>query len=93
MLEWTLVRIRTSSRMTHFQTQLLALLSSTVASHNLVQVLDDRLCAITTGILRGEEVGEYFTRTSSAENEARMDSFTWSSTQQQEERRRSGWYR
>lgn len=43
MLEWTLVRAKTSSRMTHFQTQLLALLSTVIDKYDLVKSLDDAL--------------------------------------------------
>lgn len=73
MLEWTLVRIRTSSRMTHFQTQLLALLTTVVTSHNLVQILDDRLTALTPSILRGDEVEAYFTRTRTSSQETKEE--------------------
>lgn len=65
MLEWTLVRVRTSSRMTHFQTQLLALLDSVVRKADLVKCLDDALDAqVSNGrgrILRNEtDIQAYF---------------------------------
>ncbi|SNX84250.1 uncharacterized protein MEPE_02958 [Melanopsichium pennsylvanicum] len=46
MLEWTLVRVRTSSRMTHVQTQILALLESVVKEKDLLKMLDDSLEAL-----------------------------------------------
>ncbi|SPO25941.1 uncharacterized protein UTRI_03306 [Ustilago trichophora] len=62
MLEWTLVRVRTSSRMTHFQTQLLALLSAVVQENDLVQQLDDALETLVQGkVIRNRtEIESYF---------------------------------
>lgn len=72
MLEWTLVRAQTSSRMTHFQTQLLALFSSIVEKYDLVKRLDDALEAVLSGakMLRNDdEVQSYFAGTYHRRNE------------------------
>ncbi|KAJ9479249.1 CWF19-like protein DRN1 [Pseudozyma hubeiensis] len=72
MLEWTLVRVRTSSRMTHFQTQCLALLRGVVEDKGVVKALDDGLEAVAGGkeILRNaDEVSSYFTRATAAGEE------------------------
>ncbi|CBQ72920.1 conserved hypothetical protein [Sporisorium reilianum SRZ2] len=66
MLEWTLVRVRTSSRMTHLQTQLLALLHTAVAAHNVVQTLDDALSALPTAnatLRTPSDIGAFFAQT------------------------------
>ncbi|SPO25587.1 uncharacterized protein UTRI_03306_B [Ustilago trichophora] len=65
MVEWTLVRVRTSSRMTHFQTQMLALFSSVVAEFNLAQQLDDALeTLVQRKVLRNRsDIETYFTTT------------------------------
>lgn len=77
MLEWTLVRVKTSSRMTHFQTQLLALLDTVIESSGLVKKLDDALEAQLNGlkgkkgkVLRNpSDIGSYFEKGSGAKEE------------------------
>uniref|UniRef100_V5EU85 CCHC-type domain-containing protein n=1 Tax=Kalmanozyma brasiliensis (strain GHG001) TaxID=1365824 RepID=V5EU85_KALBG len=71
MLEWTLVRVRTSSRMTHFQTQLLALLSSVVGQREVVKRLDDALEALPalTVLRKDEDVEGYFNQSTLKEGE------------------------
>lgn len=79
MLEWTLVRAQTSSRMTHFQTQLLALLSGVAEKFDLVKKLDDGLEKVYTGskILRNQnEIEGYFAgQVPAAEGEGEQDGY------------------
>ena len=70
MLEWSLVRVKTSSRMTHFQTQLVALLTTVVEQHNLVKVLDDGLVALSPKqLLRGPDAAAFFSQSSEKDDE------------------------
>lgn len=65
MLEWTLVRVRTSSRMTHFQTQLLAVLQQVVDQRDLVKILDDALetLPLSKSIMRNaDQIHAYLSR-------------------------------
>ncbi|GAK64552.1 nuclear protein [Moesziomyces antarcticus] len=63
MLEWTLVRVRTSPRMTHFQTQLLALKCSIDVAQKLDDALEAQANTAKTAVLRSDAAREYFDQT------------------------------